>query len=273
MGNEKSGSTLDPKVADRFLLIFGIILGSAVLYSVLYPGIVWVVRFTRSYPTGVSFLLRSALFFAFVITLGHLWNKFIAWREVKHITLSDDDSVYLGREKETGKKVHLKSEFRNMHTQLIGTTNAGKTASVIMPWIAQDIEMGRGMIIVDGKSDGGDIFERDSSGAIIGGDRLPIIVNANRKGDRDTAPQTAPPSAPVSRTAERRGDGGAPTAVLERPDTDADGDGDVRVIPAARRPRRTAAESEAAAKAPARKPATKKTAQRTKRRSSGAGEE
>jgi type IV secretory pathway TraG/TraD family ATPase VirD4 len=40
-----------------------------------------------------------------------------------------------------------------MHTQVIGTTNAGKTASVILPWVARDIQLGRGMIIVDGKSD------------------------------------------------------------------------------------------------------------------------
>jgi type IV secretory pathway TraG/TraD family ATPase VirD4 len=50
-------------------------------------------------------------------------------------------------------EVHLKSQFRTMHTQVIGTTNAGKTASVILPWIVRDLELGRGMIIVDGKSD------------------------------------------------------------------------------------------------------------------------
>ena len=153
MGNEKAGSGMDPKQADRILPIFAILLRLAILYKLLYPVVIQVLYFIRTYPTAISFLLKSSLFFGFVAGLAYAWNKFIAWREEKHITLSDDGSVYLGRDVVTNEKVHLKAEFRNMHTQLIGTTNAGKTASVIMPWIAQDIAMGRGMIIVDGKSD------------------------------------------------------------------------------------------------------------------------
>lgn len=42
-----------------------------------------------------------------------------------------------------------------MHTQIIGTTNAGKTESVILPWAIQDIQNGNGLIIIDGKSDRG----------------------------------------------------------------------------------------------------------------------
>jgi len=40
-----------------------------------------------------------------------------------------------------------------MHTQVIGTTNAGKTESVILPWAIQDIEQGRGLVLIDGKAD------------------------------------------------------------------------------------------------------------------------
>lgn len=42
-----------------------------------------------------------------------------------------------------------------MHTQVIGTTNAGKTESVILPWAIQDIQQGRGLILIDGKADRG----------------------------------------------------------------------------------------------------------------------
>lgn len=52
-----------------------------------------------------------------------------------------------------GKKVYIKPSQRKMHAQIIGTTNAGKTESVIIPWAVDDIACGRGMIIVDGKSD------------------------------------------------------------------------------------------------------------------------
>jgi type IV secretory pathway TraG/TraD family ATPase VirD4 len=40
-----------------------------------------------------------------------------------------------------------------MHTQVVGTTNAGKTESVILPWAIDDIKRKRGLIIIDGKSD------------------------------------------------------------------------------------------------------------------------
>lgn len=51
------------------------------------------------------------------------------------------------------EEVHIKTRQRGMHTQVIGTTNAGKTESVIIPWAIQDIEQGRGLILIDGKSD------------------------------------------------------------------------------------------------------------------------
>ena len=40
-----------------------------------------------------------------------------------------------------------------MHTQVIGTTNAGKTESVIIPWAIQDIHSGKGLLLIDGKAD------------------------------------------------------------------------------------------------------------------------
>lgn len=42
-----------------------------------------------------------------------------------------------------------------MHAQVIGTTNAGKTESVILPMAIQDIKNGSGVLIIDGKSDSG----------------------------------------------------------------------------------------------------------------------
>jgi len=62
------------------------------------------------------------------------------------------DSVYCGK---TDKKeeVWVKPSQRIMHTQIVGTTNAGKTESVIIPWAVDDIRRKRGLIIVDGKAD------------------------------------------------------------------------------------------------------------------------
>lgn len=62
------------------------------------------------------------------------------------------DAVYSGKTDE-GEDVFIKPHQRAMHTQVIGTTNAGKTESVILPWAIQDIEQGRGLILIDGKAD------------------------------------------------------------------------------------------------------------------------
>jgi phospholipid/cholesterol/gamma-HCH transport system ATP-binding protein len=72
--------------------------------------------------------------------------------------------------------------------------------------------------IVDGKSDGGDLFERDEDGRIIGEDRIPLIVNANRRMAATSDNPAVPAAAP------RSSGGGTSTAVLERPTATDDGD-------------------------------------------------
>ncbi|MGK5090143.1 hypothetical protein WDW86_21550, partial [Bdellovibrionota bacterium FG-2] len=62
------------------------------------------------------------------------------------------NSVFSGLTSD-GVEVHVKPSQRTMHTEVIGTTNAGKTESVILPWAIQDIEQGRGLILIDGKAD------------------------------------------------------------------------------------------------------------------------
>lgn len=61
-------------------------------------------------------------------------------------------AVYCGKTIED-TEVFIKPKQRAMHTQVIGTTNAGKTESVILPWAIQDIKDGRGLLLIDGKAD------------------------------------------------------------------------------------------------------------------------
>lgn len=70
----------------------------------------------------------------------------------KAVIGKDENSVFCGVTEKL-EEVHIKPRQRAMHTQVIGTTNAGKTESVILPWAIQDIEQGRGLILIDGKSD------------------------------------------------------------------------------------------------------------------------
>lgn len=72
-------------------------------------------------------------------------------RETK-ILGPETDSVFCGNTID-GEDVFVKTQQRTMHTQIIGTTNAGKTESVILPWAIQDIEQGRGLVLIDGKAD------------------------------------------------------------------------------------------------------------------------
>ncbi len=64
----------------------------------------------------------------------------------------ENDSVFCGRT-DKNEDVWIKPRQRAMHTQVIGTTNAGKTESVILPWAIQDIHSGKGLLLIDGKAD------------------------------------------------------------------------------------------------------------------------
>lgn len=64
----------------------------------------------------------------------------------------DKDTVFCGVT-DKNEDVWIKPRQRAMHTQVIGTTNAGKTESVILPWAIQDIHSGKGLLLIDGKAD------------------------------------------------------------------------------------------------------------------------
>lgn len=88
--------------------------------------------------------------------IAYLWVKLSKIRE-KHlfersVIAKEEDSVFCGK---TDKKedIWIKPSQRSMHTQVIGTTNAGKTESVILPWAIQDIHAGKGLLLIDGKAD------------------------------------------------------------------------------------------------------------------------
>jgi type IV secretory pathway TraG/TraD family ATPase VirD4 len=86
------------------------------------------------------------------LAAAHIWNRYQDYKSKKEITASDETAVLLGKD-ERGEEVYLKQAFRTSHIQIIGTTNAGKTESFILPLIIKDIQNGSGLIIIDGKSD------------------------------------------------------------------------------------------------------------------------
>ena len=79
--------------------------------------------------------------------------KFARLNQKEKLIIGDEvDSVYCGKTVNQ-EIVFIKPRQRSMHTQVIGTTNAGKTESVILPWAIQDIKAGRGLLLIDGKAD------------------------------------------------------------------------------------------------------------------------
>lgn len=49
--------------------------------------------------------------------------------------------------------VHLSDHERGMHTQVIGSTGFGKTTSVLMPLLLNDMRCGKAVVFIDGKGD------------------------------------------------------------------------------------------------------------------------
>ena len=136
--------------------------GNPLLLFYLGLGFLFIKTYERQAPKVASFFHAHSFQMAVIaiiivltligIVASLLWNRFHDHQYKKEITAKDPTAVYLGRD-ENGKEVYLKQAFRTSHTQVIGTTSAGKTKSIILPSIIKDIENGSGMLIIDGKSD------------------------------------------------------------------------------------------------------------------------
>lgn len=104
---------------------------------------------------GVVLVFVTLLLTAIMYGIDRRWKRRREKKKKERMALGEmPGSVYCGRSS-TGEDVYIKPRQRAMHTQVVGTTNAGKTESVILPWAIQDIRQGRGLILIDGKSDRG----------------------------------------------------------------------------------------------------------------------
>ncbi|MGE0632166.1 MAG: hypothetical protein AB7O96_07140 [Pseudobdellovibrionaceae bacterium] len=112
---------------------------------------------TRLWGEHQNFLILDAAVLLLAVFGGvtvKLWNAYVEKCEEDAITAEDQNAVLLGRDIESGKSVSLRQEFRTMHTQVIGTTNAGKSESTVIPKAVKDIQNGSGILLIDGKADG-----------------------------------------------------------------------------------------------------------------------
>lgn len=138
-------------MTDRGFLILVVTLGIFVLW-LKYK--LQIVMFYFKWRLAIALLITVVILIAF-IKLKKKWLSLFEERDIENDVIKpkeNEDAVYAGIS-DKGKSVFIKQTFRRMHTQVVGTTNAGKTESVILPWAIDDIKKGRGLLMIDGKSD------------------------------------------------------------------------------------------------------------------------
>ncbi len=167
-------------------------------------------------------------------------RQFLNGRQEGPIGMAEEkDAALLEQEAEKGGKA---PDLPPLQPQLM-PSDGNERATQKGPMLARSVpvdELRQIMIDIEaGRSDGGDTFERDDNGAIIGRDRISIIVKANSQAAGEAAAAEAVPAnvrAVAKPTVAKPtvAKPGATTAVLEREAAPAD---DVRVAPAPRRGR------------------------------------
>lgn len=129
-------------------------------FIVLFLAIGWnkykydLLRMYFHYRVVIALILTTAIMAIYLKLKSMYYTKRLPIMIENEVLGKSDteDSVFAGFS-DKGKKVFIKPSMRRMHTQIVGTTNAGKTESVILPWAIDDIKNDRGLLIIDGKSD------------------------------------------------------------------------------------------------------------------------
>ncbi|MGE3974764.1 MAG: type IV secretory system conjugative DNA transfer family protein [Bdellovibrionales bacterium] len=131
-----------------------IVAGLFALIAAVDKFIVWFLVWIKPIEHRIIFSVLVGSLFAGFMYLFLRRTKKMKEKNKNQMTILGpaEDAVFCGVT-DKNENVFIKTKQRSMHTQIIGTTNAGKTESVILPWAIQDIEQGRGLILIDGKSD------------------------------------------------------------------------------------------------------------------------
>lgn len=90
----------------------------------------------------------------------------------ENLRTNQKGSVVLGKESDLTVPIYFPSSIRSRHVHILGSTGSGKTESVILNLLKQDIALGRGAIILDAKGD--DSFQKHLK-KWLPADRLSIL--------------------------------------------------------------------------------------------------
>ena len=144
MNKDKNSSS------DQFFLFIISIILVGVVVSRFGPDVLSSLKKHRYLVAAVTSGVVVAVWVVVRQKLVAAWQR----QEAKRVLFAPQgtNSIRVGHTK-SGRSVYVPQSARRMHTQVVGTTNAGKTESVIIPWAVSDIQEGRGLILIDGKSD------------------------------------------------------------------------------------------------------------------------
>lgn len=141
------------QISDETLLVGAVLFFTFLVGSKVYGKLLVWIRSPLSQLLIVGILVLGLTVLSYWVCQKSKVSK--KRREQQKAVLGEaENSVFCGFS-DVGDSVNIKPHQRAMHTQVIGTTNAGKTESVILPWAIQDMEQGRGLVLIDGKSDRG----------------------------------------------------------------------------------------------------------------------
>lgn len=120
--------------------------------------------FTTQAPATQLLLLPVAVALGSIMLLG--WAAYLSpWARAKRKRLEtlleipeelrkpSESSVLTGVDSDLDARIFLPDQIRTRHVHILGATGSGKTESVILNFLRQDISRGLGTIILDAKGD------------------------------------------------------------------------------------------------------------------------
>ncbi|MGE4131965.1 MAG: type IV secretory system conjugative DNA transfer family protein [Bdellovibrionales bacterium] len=116
--------------------------------------------------TGASRLIFIFICGVFTIAAAVIYYQFFSARAQEHrekrriaseipreLKVPGETSIFLGQEENLEIPIFISDQIRLRHIHVLGATGSGKTESVILNFLRQDVERGLGGIILDAKGD------------------------------------------------------------------------------------------------------------------------
>ncbi len=153
-----------------------------------FPLCLWI----GSMSTAMKLLILLCLFVLCFIA-GLIWFSWFSeyalekekrreiYKEIpENLRVNQKGSVVLGKDCDLTVPIYFPDSIRSRHVHILGSTGSGKTESVILNLLKQDIALGRGAIILDAKGD--DSFQKHLK-KWLPPERLSILDLSNSKSE------------------------------------------------------------------------------------------